>query len=176
MGVTSLFVFWKLGRPVLFIQERAGFEGKIFKILKFRTMTDERDEDGVLLDDAERLTPFGNFLRSSSLDELPELFNVLLGDMALVGPRPLLPEYLPLYSDNQKKRHKVKPGITGYAQIKGRNELSWEERLALDVWYAENKSFLLDVRILIATIGVVFKQEGIRHGGHSTMPRFRKDQ
>lgn len=141
-------------------------------MLKFRSMTDERDEHGELLPDAQRLTPFGQFLRSTSLDELPELWNVLVGDMSLVGPRPLLVEYLPLYNAEQARRHDVLPGIAGWAQINGRNTLSWEEKFALDVWYVDNQSFLLDLKILLVTVAKVVRREGISAAGMATMSRF----
>jgi lipopolysaccharide/colanic/teichoic acid biosynthesis glycosyltransferase len=141
-------------------------------MLKFRSMTDARDTDGTLLPDADRLTPFGQFLRSTSLDELPELWNVLKGDMSLVGPRPLLMEYLPLYSPEQARRHEVRPGVTGWAQVNGRNALSWEEKFALDIWYVDNRSLRLDLKIIVATIGKVLKRSGISADGEATMPRF----
>lgn len=160
------------GWPPLFRQPRPGLRGKIFHMLKFRSMTDERDEHGELLPDAQRLTPFGQFLRSTSLDELPELWNVLVGDMSLVGPRPLLVEYLPLYNAEQARRHDVLPGIAGWAQINGRNTLSWEEKFALDVWYVDNQSFLLDLKILLVTVAKVVRREGISAAGMATMSRF----
>ncbi|SMG17022.1 sugar transferase EpsL [Dethiosulfovibrio salsuginis] len=169
---TALAVAVKLGRPVLFRQKRPGLNGKPFYMLKFRTMTDGRDKKGDLLPDEIRLTAFGKLLRSTSLDELPELLNVLKGDMSLVGPRPLLMEYLPLYSKEQARRHRVRPGITGWAQVNGRNALSWEEKFALDVWYVDNWSIELDLRILAKTVGAVFKRQGISSGGHATMPPF----
>lgn len=162
----------KLGSPVLFTQVRPGRQGKPFKMMKFRTMTDERDPDGVLLPDAERLTPFGRWLRASSLDELPELWNVLKGEMSLVGPRPLLTEYLPLYSPEQARRHQVHPGITGWAQINGRNAISWEQKFALDVWYVDNRSLFLDIKILWLTVKKVLVRDGISAQGEATMPRF----
>jgi len=170
----ALFVMvrWKLGVPVLFRQVRPGVGGKPFKMMKFRTMTGERGADGELLPDEQRLVPFGQFLRSTSLDELPELFNVLKGDMSLVGPRPLLVEYLPLYSPEQARRHEVRPGVTGWAQINGRNALSWEEKFALDVWYVDNQSLWLDIKILLLTVLKVVKRDGISHDGEATMPRF----
>lgn len=161
-----------LGCPVLFRQVRPGRDGAPFEMLKFRTMTDERGADGALLPDAQRLVPFGRFLRSTSLDELPELLNVLKGDMSLVGPRPLLMEYLPLYSAEQARRHEVRPGITGWAQVNGRNALNWEEKFDLDVWYVSNQSFWLDVKILFLTILKVFKREGISGDGEATMSKF----
>lgn len=162
-----------LGAPVLFRQQRPGLHGKPFSMCKFRTMTDRSDADGNLLPDSVRLTPFGNFLRSTSLDELPELINVLKGDMSLVGPRPLLMEYLPLYTPEQARRHEVKPGITGWAQVNGRNAISWKEKFALDVWYVDNRSFRLDLKILWLTIVKVFAREGITQEGQATAEKFR---
>jgi len=167
-----LLVVYKLGSPAFFIQQRPGLQGKPFKMVKFRTMTRERDSAGNLLPDEDRLTAFGRFLRSSSVDELPELLNVLKGDMSLVGPRPLLMEYLPQYSERQYRRHEVRPGITGWAQVNGRNTLSWEEKFELDVWYVENKSLWLDVKIIFLTVWKVFRRDGISHGDEATMPRF----
>lgn len=163
----------QLGSPVLFQQVRPGLHGKPFKMFKFRTMSDERDENGCLLPDAKRLTNFGKFLRSTSLDELPELINVLKGEMSLVGPRPLLMEYLPLYSHEQSRRHDVRPGITGWAQVNGRNAISWEEKFRLDVWYVDNHSVWLDLKILWLTFAKVFKREGISQDGQATMEKFR---
>jgi len=172
-----LLIVWlihlNLGRPVFFSQVRPGLNAKPFKMIKFRTMTSERGPDGQLLPDAARLTPFGKFLRTTSLDELPELWNVLKGDMTLVGPRPLLMEYLPLYTLEQARRHEVRPGITGWAQVNGRNALTWEERFALDVWYVDNRSFWLDLRILLMTIRKVLMREGISADGEVSMPRFK---
>lgn len=162
----------KLGSPVFFRQTRPGLHGQPFEMIKFRTMTDARGPDGVLLPDADRLTPFGHFLRATSQDELPELWNVLKGDMSLVGPRPLLMEYLPLYNARQAKRHDVRPGLTGWAQINGRNALSWEEKFELDVWYVENRSFWLDLKIIFLTIKKVLVREGISAAGEATMSRF----
>jgi lipopolysaccharide/colanic/teichoic acid biosynthesis glycosyltransferase len=162
----------KLGSPVFFRQQRPGRGGKPFTMLKFRTMTDERDAEGNLLPDAERLTPFGMFLRSTSLDELPELLNVLRGEMSLVGPRPLLIRYLPLYTPEQMRRHDAKPGITGFAQISGRNAISWEQKFALDVWYVDHLSFWLDLHILLSTVLKVLQREGISQDGHATMEEF----
>ena len=162
----------KLGRPVFFRQTRPGLHGQPFQMVKLRTMTDARGPDGALLPDAERLTPFGRFLRASSLDELPELWNVLKGDMSLVGPRPLLMEYLPLYTPEQARRHEVRPGITGWAQVNGRNALSWEEKFALDVWYVDHQSLALDISILWRTVRKVLVREGISAAGEATMPRF----
>src|SRR5262249_39482885 len=156
----------------LFVQDRPGRGGRPFRIYKFRTMRDERGADGTLLPDVDRLTRVGSFLRATSLDELPEFFNVLRGDMSLVGPRPLLMEYLERYSPQQRRRHDVRPGITGWAQVNGRNLSSWNERLALDVWYVDNRSFSVDLRILAMTIGSVLQRSGITHEGHVTMPKF----
>jgi lipopolysaccharide/colanic/teichoic acid biosynthesis glycosyltransferase len=172
-AATALLVRLRLGRPVLFRQARAGRGGEIFTIIKFRTMRDGTDKEGRPLPDSARLTGFGRFLRSASLDELPELWNVLVGDMSLVGPRPLLPDYLELYSPEQARRHEVRPGITGWAQVNGRNELTWERRLELDVYYVDNRSLWLDAQILFATIRAVLRREGISHAGHVTMERFR---
>lgn len=163
----------KLGSPVFFRQQRPGRQGRPFMMIKFRTMTDARNSVGNLLPDAARLTPFGRFLRSSSLDELPELFNVLKGEMSLVGPRPLLMEYLPLYSTEQARRHELKPGITGWAQINGRNAISWEEKFKLDVWYVDNRSFWFDLKILWLTVKKVFVREGISQAGQATMEKFQ---
>ncbi|WP_324083202.1 sugar transferase [Geomonas sp.] len=163
----------KLGSPVLFRQTRPGRGGKPFQMYKFRTMTDRRDQHGDLLPDSERLTRFGRFLRASSLDELPELFNVLKGEMSLVGPRPLLVGYLPLYTPEQARRHLVPPGITGWAQVNGRNALSWEDKFRLDVWYVDHRTLWLDVKILWMTVAKVFKREGISQDGHATMPFFK---
>jgi len=162
----------KLGSPVLFRQTRPGLHGQPFMMVKFRTMTDERGPEGELLPDAQRLTAFGRFLRASSLDELPEFWNVLRGDMSLVGPRPLLMEYLPLYSPEQARRHELRPGITGWAQVSGRNAVSWEERFRLDVWYVDHRSFWLDLRILWLTVRKVLVREGISAQDEVTMPRF----
>ncbi|MEE2602366.1 MAG: sugar transferase [Pseudomonadota bacterium] len=168
----SLLVRIKLGSPVLFRQTRPGRAGQAFQMAKFRTMTDARDANGELLPDAERLTGFGQFLRSSSLDELPELWNVLKGDMSLVGPRPLLMEYLPLYTERQARRHVVRPGITGWAQINGRNALTWEEKFELDVWYVENRTLWLDIKIIFLTVWKVVKRDDINQDGEATMTRF----
>jgi lipopolysaccharide/colanic/teichoic acid biosynthesis glycosyltransferase len=168
----AFFVFKKLGRPILFSQNRPGMRGRPFEMLKFRTMTAERDVSGRKLSDAERLTPFGRWLRATSLDELPELWNVFRGDMSLVGPRPLLMQYLPLYSARQGRRHEVRPGITGWAQVNGRNALTWPEKFELDVWYVENRSFWLDLRILWMTLLVVLRRDGISAQGEATMPPF----
>lgn len=168
----ALLVRVKLGSPVLFRQERPGLNGRPFIMMKFRTMTDAVDDDGQPLSDAQRLTPFGRWLRASSLDELPELLNILRGDMSLVGPRPLLMRYLPLYSPEQARRHEVRPGLTGWAQINGRNALSWDEKFALDLWYVDHRSFLLDLRILWQTMLKVVRREGISSAGEATMPPF----
>lgn len=168
----ALLVRFFLGAPILFSQIRPGLHGQAFTVYKFRTMTDEKDASGKLLPDDVRLTPFGLFLRRSSLDELPQLFNVLKGDVSLVGPRPLLMEYLPLYTSEQVKRHLVRPGITGWAQVNGRNAISWERKFELDVWYVDNQSFLLDMKILFLTVKKVLIKEGISAQGMETMPRF----
>lgn len=174
--VPLLFLIWqvrrKLGSPVFFRQTRPGLNAHPFNMVKFRTMTDARGPDGQLLPDADRLTAFGRFLRASSLDELPELWNVLKGDMSLVGPRPLLMAYLPLYSPEQAHRHNVRPGITGWAQVNGRNELSWEDKFKLDVWYVNNRSLWLDIKILWLTVRKVLVREGISAAGEATMSKF----
>lgn len=171
--VVACFVRLKLGSPVFFRQVRPGKDGRPFTMLKFRSMTDARDQEGNLLPDADRLPAFGRFLRATSLDELPELWNVVKGDMSLVGPRPLLMDYLPLYTARQARRHDVKPGITGWAQVNGRNALSWDEKFELDVWYVENRSVLLDMKIILLTLAKVVKREGITADGSATMERFR---
>jgi lipopolysaccharide/colanic/teichoic acid biosynthesis glycosyltransferase len=168
----AVLVRLKLGAPVFFRQTRPGLHGRPFRLIKFRTMRDAFDAQGKPLPDAERLTPFGRWLRATSLDELPELWNVLKGEMSLVGPRPLLMEYLPLYSAEQARRHEVKPGITGWAQVNGRNALSWEGKFELDVWYVDHQSFWLDVQIIALTIKKVLLREGISAQGEATMPRF----
>ena len=170
--IVAILVRIKLGSPVIFKQKRPGMNEKIFTLYKFRTMTDETDEQGNLLPDEVRLTKFGKLLRSTSLDELPELFNILKGDMAIVGPRPLLVRYLPRYNEHQKKRHNVRPGFTGYAQVNGRNSISWEEKFDFDVYYVEHVSFLLDVKIIFKTIKVVFAREGISSDTSATMEEF----
>lgn len=170
--IIALQVHRKLGSPVIFKQIRPGKDGKPFEMLKFRTMRDAVDADGNPLPDSERMTSFGSFLRSSSLDELPELWNVLRGDMSLVGPRPLLMEYLPLYSPEQYRRHEVRPGISGWAQVNGRNALSWEEKFKLDVWYIDNRSFWLDIKVIYLTLKKVAIREGISAEGEVTMPKF----
>jgi lipopolysaccharide/colanic/teichoic acid biosynthesis glycosyltransferase len=172
MGAIALLVWWKMGRPVLFRQVRPGLHGKPFVMYKFRTMTNERDAEGNLLPADKRLTPFGKWLRETSLDELPELFNVLKGDMSLVGPRPLLMQYLDRYTPEQARRHEVKPGITGWAQVNGRNSLSWEQKFQMDVWYVDNWSLWFDFKILWCTLRVVLRREGIHAEGHATMPEF----
>lgn len=171
--ITYLLVRVKFGKPAIFIQKRVGKDGKVFDLYKFRTMTNQRDEDGKLLPDDQRLTSFGKKLRSTSLDELPELFNVLKGDMALIGPRPLLVKYLPLYNDDQARRHEVRPGLTGYAQVNGRNTITWEDRFKLDVEYVDNVTFLNDWKIIFKTIKTVFKREGISEKGSATMDEFK---
>lgn len=170
--VISVLVRFKLGTPILFKQQRPGLNGKPFTIYKFRTMTDLRDENGELLSDEIRLTSFGKFLRKYSLDELPQLFNVIKGDLSVIGPRPLALEYLPLYSPFQARRHEVRPGITGWAQVNGRNSISWEKKFELDVWYVDNRSFWLDIKILFITLKKVIHFEGISQEGHVTMPDF----
>ena len=175
-GPVVAFLAWqirrKLGSPVIFRQVRPGLNGTPFEMIKFRTMRDAYDSNGLPLPDSQRMTPFGSFLRSSSLDELPELWNVLKGDMSLVGPRPLLVEYLPLYSSEQYRRHEVRPGITGWAQVNGRNALSWEEKFKLDVWYVDNQSFWLDCKILFLTVKKVLVRDGISADGEATMTKF----
>lgn len=169
----SFAVYFFLGNPVLFQQKRPGEHAKLFTIYKFRTMKDDRDPEGRLLSDAERLTSFGNYLRRNSLDELPELLNVIRGDMSLVGPRPLLERYLDRYSPEEARRHEVKPGITGWAQVNKRNAASWSEKFAMDVWYIDNRSFGLDLKILVLTVIKVIKREGINQPGHATMEEFK---
>lgn len=170
--VLAVLVRARLGSPVFFTQVRPGLHGKPFRLIKFRTMTDACDAGGTLLSDADRLTAFGRFLRASSLDELPEVMNVLAGEMSLVGPRPLLMDYLPLYTPEQARRHDVAPGITGWTQVNGRNALSWEEKFALDTWYVDNRSLALDLEILWRTVGRVLRRDGISAAGDATMPRF----
>jgi lipopolysaccharide/colanic/teichoic acid biosynthesis glycosyltransferase len=170
--VTMFVTRIKLGGPVFFRQQRPGLHGQPFEMVKFRTMTGSRDSQGNLLPDGERLTAYGRFLRSTSIDELPELWNVLKGDMSLVGPRPLLMEYLPLYSAEQRRRHEVRPGVTGWAQINGRNAISWDEKFALDIWYVDNRSFFLDLKILSLTAKNVLIRRGVNAAGSATMPRF----
>lgn len=176
IGLVAVVVGIKIGRPVFFLQARGGFRGTVFRIFKFRTMSDERDENGCLLPDSERLTTLGLFLRRTSLDELPSLFNVLLGQLSLVGPRPLIADYLPLYSPEQARRHEVRPGITGWAQVNGRNAISWADKFALDVWYVDHRSLWLDVRILWLTVRKVLVRDGISAAGEATMPKFEGDK
>ena len=173
ISLISALIYLTMGRPIFFKQVRPGLYGKPFVLYKFRTMLDLRDQTGKMLPDERRLTSFGRWLRSTSLDELPVLFNVLKGDMSLVGPRPLLMEYLDRYTPEQARRHEVKPGITGWAQINGRNAISWEEKFALDVWYVDNWNFLLDFKIIFLTILKVLKHDGISADGHATMPEFK---
>lgn len=170
--VVALLVYFNFGRPIFFGQERGGYRGTLFRIYKFRTMTNDRDADGNLLPDAQRLTEAGRFLRSTSLDELPSLWNLLRGDIRLVGPRPFIADYLPLYSGEQRRRHDVQPGITGWAQVNGRNALSWDEKFALDLWYVDNRSVLLDLKILLLTAAKVLGRHGISAQDDVTMPRF----
>jgi undecaprenyl phosphate N,N'-diacetylbacillosamine 1-phosphate transferase len=172
MLVVAVLIYIWDGRPIIFTQERPGYKGKIFKIYKFRTMTNEKDENGKLLPDKDRLKGVGKIIRSLSLDELPQLFNVLKGDMSFVGPRPLLVEYLELYNDEQKRRHDVKPGITGLAQVMGRNAISWQEKFKYDVYYVDNLSFWLDMKIIVLTVVKVLKREGISQKGKATMEKF----
>jgi lipopolysaccharide/colanic/teichoic acid biosynthesis glycosyltransferase len=171
--VVAVLVRFKLGAPVLFTQDRPGLGGRIFRLLKFRTMHDGKGADGRLLPDEQRLSDFGKFLRSTSIDELPELWNVLRGDMSLVGPRPLLVSYLSRYSPQQARRHDVRPGLTGWAQVNGRNALDWEERFRFDVWYVDHRSFALDLQILLRTVAIVLRREGISGAESSTMTEFR---
>ena len=170
--IVSILVYIKLGSPIFFTQERVGKDRKIFKMIKFRTMLDSKNKFGELLNDEERLTPFGKKLRSTSLDELPELINVLKGDMSLVGPRPLLVEYIPLYSKHQFRRHEVNPGITGWAQVNGRNSIDWETKFDLDVEYVDNFNLLMDIKILFLTVLKVIKKDGINQEGNATMEKF----
>lgn len=172
MAIVAIQIRRKLGSPVLFRQVRPGLHGKPFEMIKFRTMRDAVDAQGNPLPDSERMTPFGNFLRSTSLDELPELWNVLKGDMSLVGPRPLLMEYLPLYSPEQARRHEVRPGVTGWAQVNGRNAISWPDKFRLDVWYVDNRSLWLDIKILFLTVKKVLVRDGISAEGEVTMSKF----
>lgn len=169
----ALLVRINLGRPIFFSQIRPGLDGKPFTMIKFRTLTDARCVDGSLLSDVERLTSFGDLLRATSLDELPELWNVLKGEMSLVGPRPLLMEYLPLYSREQARRHEVRPGLTGWAQVNGRNSIPWDEKFKLDVWYVDHRTFWLDMKILFLTLGRVLKRQGITRGRDKIVPRFK---
>lgn len=173
MILLFVLVRFSIGAPVLFVQIRAGFRGQLFRMVKFRTMSNECNAEGILLPDADRLTTLGRFLRNTSLDELPEFWNVLRGDMSIVGPRPLLPEYLKLYSDEQARRHDVRPGITGWAQVNGRNAISWEKKFELDVWYVDHRSFWLDLKILLLTAKQVFCRVGINSAGQATTSRFK---
>ena len=176
LAVTAYKVKKNLGSPVLFKQTRPGLNGKPFEMIKFRTMKDATDKDGNLLPDSERLTPFGQKLRSTSIDELPELWNVLKGDMSLVGPRPLLMDYLPLYNSEQARRHNVRPGITGYAQVNGRNAIGWDKKFELDTWYVDNQSLWLDIKILFKTVKKVVVKDGISADGEATMSKFMGSQ
>jgi lipopolysaccharide/colanic/teichoic acid biosynthesis glycosyltransferase len=171
--IVVILTRFKLGSPILFTQVRPGLNDKTFKMMKFRSMLDAKDKQGNLLPDDQRMTQFGAFLRSTSLDELPGLFNVLKGDMSLVGPRPLLVQYLPLYSTQQLRRHNVRPGITGWAQVNGRNAISWNQKFKLDLWYVDNQSFWLDIKILLLTVKKVFLREGISSNGHVTIEPFK---
>jgi lipopolysaccharide/colanic/teichoic acid biosynthesis glycosyltransferase len=173
LAATALAVAAALGRPVLFRQVRPGLHGEPFRLIKFRTMLDSHDSSGKPLDDAQRLTRFGRFLRATSLDELPELWNVLKGDMSLVGPRPLLMSYLPLYTPEQARRHEVRPGLTGWTAVNGRNALNWDQKLALDTWYVDHRGLLLDLRILLMTVAKVVLRTGVAAEGSATMPEFR---
>ena len=172
LALVAIGVHFLLGSPIFFKQTRPGMQGKLFSIYKFRSMSNAVDAKGNLLPDDKRLTSFGKFLRSTSIDELPALWNVLKGEMSLVGPRPLLEEYLPLYSEEQTRRHNLRPGITGWAQVNGRNAISWDEKFKFDVWYVDNQTFLLDIKILFLTVKKVFSRADISHDGHSTMPFF----
>jgi len=171
--IVALLIFTKMGKPILFRQERPGLYGKIFTIYKFRTMTNDIDNNGELLKDEKRLVGVGKFIRSTSLDELPQLFNVLKGDMSFIGPRPLLVEYLELYNENQKRRHNLKPGITGWAQVNGRNTITWEQKFDYDVWYVDNQSFLLDIKIVWLTILKVLKRSDINSSSNITVEKFK---
>ena len=170
--ILYFLIVWHIGQPVIFVQMRPGLQGKPFKLYKFRSMTNNKDAKGNLLSDAERLNIFGRFLRASSFDELPTLWNVIKGDMSLVGPRPLLMEYLPLYNKNQKRRHEVKPGITGWAQVSGRNAISWKKKFDFDIWYVEHHTFWIDLKIIVLTLKKVFLREGITESGQVTMSKF----
>jgi len=172
--VVALLISWHMGRPVIFGQGRPGYKGQPFTLYKFRTMNDRRDAKGMLLPDMDRLTSFGRFLRASSLDELPELWNVLKGDISLVGPRPLLVRYMDRYTPEQARRHDVRPGITGWAQVNGRNAITWDEKFKLDVWYVDHRSFRLDMKIIFMTMLKIFKREGINQPGQATMEEFKK--
>ena len=171
--IVGFFILIFMGSPIIFKQQRPGFNCKLFTIFKFRTMNNSSDENGVLAQDSERLNYFGNFLRSWSIDELPELWNILTGKMSFVGPRPLLVEYLALYSSQQSRRHEVRPGLTGWAQVNGRNDISWEDKFNLDIWYVDNISFKLDLKILLKTITYTFKKEGVTSKDHVTSPKFK---
>ena len=173
MAVIAVAVRLKLGAPVLFTQDRPGLKGRPFRIMKFRTMTDQREASGKLLPDPERMTSFGRWLRATSLDELPELWNVLRGEMSLVGPRPLLVEYLDRYTPEERRRHEARPGLTGWAQVNGRNAATWDERLRMDVWYVDNRTFILDLKIILRTVTIVLRREGINAAKSATMPEFR---
>ena len=170
--ILYFLILWHIGRPVIFVQIRPGLQGKPFKLYKFRSMTNNKDAKGNLLSDAERLSIFGRFLRASSFDELPTLWNVIKGDMSLVGPRPLLMEYLPLYNKNQKRRHDLKPGITGWAQVNGRNAISWKKKFDFDIWYVDHHTFWIDLKIIVLTLMKVFLREGITESGQVTMSKF----
>lgn len=172
IGILCVVVWLGLGSPIFFTQDRIGHRNKVFKLYKFRSMTNAIDANGKLLPDSVRLTALGRFLRASSLDELPSFYNLLVGDLRLVGPRPLLVEYLPLYSEEQRRRHEVHPGFTGWAQVNGRNSLSWDQKFALDVWYVDNRSFTLDVKILFLTVAKILSRDGINASSDVTMPRF----
>ncbi|WP_346795492.1 sugar transferase [Halomonas sp. Bachu 37] len=174
--VVALMIRYKMGSPIFFRQTRPGLYGKPFEIIKFRSMRDAYDKHGRRLTEKERLTPFGRRLRSTSLDELPELWNVLKGDMSLVGPRPLLMEYLPFYSTYQSRRHEVRPGVTGWAQVNGRNTITWDRKFDYDVWYVDNRNFLLDIKILLLTVKKVFVREGISHSSEVAMPNFKESK
>ena len=173
MAIVAALVRVRLGAPVLFKQQRLGLNGRLFTIYKFRTMTNARDAAGAVLPDAQRLTPLGRFLRATSLDELPELFNALKGEMSLVGPRPLLSEYLDRYTPEQERRHDLRPGITGWAQVNGRNALTWDEKFAHDLWYVDHVSLWRDLKIILLTLLGLFNRQGVSHAGHDTMPEFR---
>ncbi|CAM8355357.1 sugar transferase [Candidatus Methylopumilus planktonicus] len=170
--ILYFLILWHIGQPVIFVQMRPGLQGRPFKLYKFRSMTNNKDTKGNLLSDAERLNVFGRFLRASSFDELPTLLNVIKGDMSLVGPRPLLMEYLPLYNKNQRRRHEVKPGITGWAQVNGRNAISWEKKFDFDIWYVDHHNFWIDLKIIVLTLKKVFLREGITESGQVTMSKF----
>ena len=171
--IVGFLIFIFMGRPIIFKQERPGLNGKLFTIFKFRTMNNSSDENGVLAQDSERITYLGKVLRSSSIDELPEIWNILTGKMSFVGPRPLLVEYLDIYSAQQSRRHEVKPGLTGWAQVNGRNNISWEDKFNLDIWYVDNVSFMLDLKILLKTITYIIKKEGVTSKNHVTSPKFK---